>query len=334
MPGEIYDECIRCPQTGEPLAEVGENLVSPSDRRYVIDDGIPLLYADETDDVAIGVTHRVREFYEEVPFPSYNDFDTIDRFVKKADEGVFARLLRKQLPAGLKVVEIGCGTGQLSNYLAATTGSSVYATDMTHASLRLGNDFARRNGINGVRFIQMNLFKPAISPESMDVLVSNGVLHNTYDPKKAFLRIMQLVKPGGYVILGLYNHIGRLRTDLRRFWVKLLGRRMLFLDPYLRKDISAARREAWIRDQYFHPQETKHSMSEMLAWFAEANVSFVSSVPTIHGSFTGDAKLFEPQDSGTAFGRLLAETRMLVSPFATTGGLFIVIGRKIDRASS
>ena len=25
---------------------------------------------------------------------------------------------------------------------------------------------------------------------------------------------MQLVKSGGYVILGLYNHIGRLRTDL------------------------------------------------------------------------------------------------------------------------
>jgi len=102
---------------------------------------------------------------EEVPFPSYNDFDTIDRFVKKADEGVFARLLRKQLPANSKVVEIGCGTGQLSNYLAATTGSSVYATDMTHASLRLGNDFARRNGIGRVRFIQMNLFKPALTCE-------------------------------------------------------------------------------------------------------------------------------------------------------------------------
>ena len=106
-----------------------ESLVSASDRRYLIDDGIPLLYTDENDDVAIGVTHRVRESYEEVPFPSYNDFDTIDRFVKKAEEGVFARLLRKQLPANSRVVEIGCGTGQLSNYMAATTGSRVYATD-------------------------------------------------------------------------------------------------------------------------------------------------------------------------------------------------------------
>jgi hypothetical protein len=35
-----------------------------------------------------------------------------------------------------------------------------------------------------------------------------------------------------------------------------------------------------------------------------------------------------PQNPGTALDRLLAETRMLVSPFATTGGLFICIGRK------
>jgi 2-polyprenyl-3-methyl-5-hydroxy-6-metoxy-1,4-benzoquinol methylase len=37
----------------------------------------------------------------------------------------------------IPVSSIGCGTGQLSNFLAATTMSGVYATDMTRASLRL-----------------------------------------------------------------------------------------------------------------------------------------------------------------------------------------------------
>ena len=69
-------------------------------------------------------------------------------------------------------------------------------------------------------------------------------------------------------------------------------------------------------------------MSELLGWFAEANVSFVSSVPKIHGRFTAAAQLFAPEDPGTALDRLLAETRMLISPFAATGGLFIYIGRK------
>jgi SAM-dependent methyltransferase len=328
MSGEPFDECIRCPHAGEPLTLCGEHLVSPSERRYLVQDGIPLLYADENEEAAVGVTHTVRDFFEETPFPNYNDFDTIDTFVRKADQGVFARLLRTQLPPNARVLDIGCGTGQLSNYLAATTESNVYATDMSLASLRLGCEFARRNRIDAVRFVQMNLFKPAIRRESMDVLIANGVLHTTYDTRKAFLSIVRLVKPGGYVIVGLNNHIGRLRTDLRGFLVKCFGRKALFLDPYLRRNISAARREAWIRDQYFCPRVRKHSMSEVLAWFAEANVSFVSSIPSILGTFTSDSELIAPQSPGTALDRLRAEARMLISPLATTGGLFLFIGRK------
>lgn len=328
MSGETFDECLQCPHAGEPLTLYGEYLVTPSQRRYPVEDGIPRLYADEGEGAAVGVTHAVRDFFEEVPFPNYNDFDTIDTFLTKADQGVFARMLRTQLPPDARVLEIGCGTGQLSNYLAATTGSTVYATDMSLAALHLGHDFARRNGVDGIRFIQMNLFKPAIRQESMDVIISNGVLHTTYDTRRAFLSIVRLLKPGGYIIIGLNNHIGRLRTDLRRFWVRCLGRRMLFLDPYLRRDLSPARREAWILDQYFCPQVRKHSMSEVLAWFAEADVSFVSSIPKIRGTFTGDEQLFAPESPGTALDRLLAEIRMLFSPLATTGGLFLFIGRK------
>ena len=73
MSGEPFDELIRCPHTGEPLSVSGDQLVTPSGRRYDVENGIPLLYADEKEESAIGVTHTVREFYEEVPFPNYND---------------------------------------------------------------------------------------------------------------------------------------------------------------------------------------------------------------------------------------------------------------------
>ena len=65
---------------------------------------------------------------------------------------------------GGRVLEVGCGTGQMSNYLAATTPSHVYASDLTPASLRLGVNFARENGIEGITFMQMNLFRPCIAP--------------------------------------------------------------------------------------------------------------------------------------------------------------------------
>ena len=313
-------------------------MVSTSGRQYPIADEIPLLFVEEDGSTPAAttkllgtdgkVTHAVQDFYEEAPFPNYNSFDNIASFVKRADTGIFARLLRQQIPINSNVLEVGCGTAQLSNYLAATTPTRVYAADMTLASLRLGHDFAKRNGIEGVRFIQTNLFVPPIKPQSMDIVISNGVLHHTYDTKKAFMSISRLVKPGGYIIIGLYNHIGRLRTDLRRGLVKVFGERVLFLDPHLRNNLSQEKRRAWINDQYYHPQERKHSISELIQWFGEAGFSFVSSIPKIIGDFSNEERLFEPQRSGTPFDRTAAEIGMLFSSLGGEGGLYICIGRR------
>lgn len=264
-----FDENIVCPISGALLEQERNRLIAPGGFEYLMVDGLPLLYVDENqttpapanETAEAKITHGVQNFYENVPFPNYNSFDDLSSFVRRANVSIFARLLHEQMPLNANILEIGCGTGQLSCYLAATTLSRVYATDMTVASLRLGHDFATRNAIKGIRFVQMNLFRPAILPSSMDVVISNGVLHHTYDTKKAFMTIVPLVKPGGYIIIGLYNHIGRLQTDIRRALIKLFGDKILLLDPHLRKDQSAERRRAWIRDQYFHPQERKHSIS-------------------------------------------------------------------------
>jgi SAM-dependent methyltransferase len=331
----IFDENVVCPATGESLQPAGDGFAAPSGRNYAVADGIPLLFVDEDgtanaapDRQAKPVTHAVQDFYEDAPFPNYNSFDNLAAFVRRADVSVFARLLRNQLPLNANVLEIGCGTGQMSNYLAATTLSRVYATDMTLASLRLGRDFAVRSGIGGVRFVQMNLFMPAIRPASMDVVIANGVLHHTYDTRKAFRSVARLVKPGGHIVLGLYNGIGRLRTDLRRVLTKTFGEGVLVLDPVLRRELSPEKRRAWIRDQYFHPQERKHSISEVLGWFAAEGFAFVSSIPKIVGTFRDDEPMFWPQNPGNAFDRRVAEVAMLLSHSGGEGGVFICIGRR------
>ena len=335
MAATIFDENIVCPVTGEVLKVAdGDLIAANAGRRYAFKDEIPLLFVEEAGtqataaDSADRVTQAVQGFYEDAPFPNYNSFDKLATFVERANQGVFARLLREQIPMNANVLEVGCGTGQLSNFLAATTVSRVYATDMTLPSLQLGRGFADRNGIHGVRFVQMNLFAPAIRPESMDIVITNGVLHHTHDTRKAFERVSRLVKPGGCIVVGLYNHIGRLRTDFRRVLVKVFGERVLFLDPHLRSEMSPEKRRAWIRDQYHHPQERKHSISEVIEWFDAAGFSFVSSIPKIVGTFAGNERLFESRSRGTSFDRYAAEIGMLFSHFGGEGGLFICIGRR------
>ncbi|MBM3516962.1 MAG: methyltransferase domain-containing protein, partial [Alphaproteobacteria bacterium] len=308
--GEFLDDNIVCPVSGGRLEPVGASPISAaSGRRYAIDDGIPRLFVDDAEgveapipDLARGdrVTHAVQTFYEDAPFPNYNDFNSLETFVRRADAGIFARLLREQVPMNSTVLEVGCRTGQLINYLGATTMARVYAADMTLPSLELGHAFATQHGINGVRFMQMNLFRPCIREVSMDFVVSNGVLHHTADARRAFLSIARLVKPGGFILVGLYDKIGRLRTDFRRVLYRHFGEWVLALDPHLRRNLSPAKRRAWIQDQYRHPQETKHTMSETLEWFAAAGFSFVSSIPGITKRLSASERLFEPHDLGTA----------------------------------
>jgi ubiquinone/menaquinone biosynthesis C-methylase UbiE len=75
---------------------------------------------------------------------NYNEFDSLESFLQRAIKGLFAHLLSKQIPIGARVLEVGCGTGQLSNYLAATCMAHVYASDISVASLRLGQAFAAK----------------------------------------------------------------------------------------------------------------------------------------------------------------------------------------------
>ncbi len=94
-------------------------------------------------------------------------------------------MLDESIPYNSTVLEVGCGTGQLTNFLGISC-RRVIGTDMCLNSLRLAEDFRREHGLDRVRFVQMNLFKPCFKPEQFDVVLCNGVLHHTADPCGGF----------------------------------------------------------------------------------------------------------------------------------------------------
>jgi SAM-dependent methyltransferase len=296
---------------------------------YPCDGDIPLLFHPHDPKDKRDVTQIVREFYEENPFPNYDDFDSGASLQEKARRGIFARLLDEQIPKGAYVLEVGCGTGQLTNFLGIHWNRQVIGSDLCLNSLRIANGFRSRCQIPNSGFLQMNLFNPAFQPESFDVVVSNGVLHHTSDPVAGFESIGRLVKPKGKIIIGLYNTIGRLTTDFRRFLFRISGDRLSFLDGHMRnKNYNAARKRAWYLDQYKHPVESEHSIDEVLSWFDQKGFEFLTSIPKAdHTAFLPDERLFFPHDRGTRSSRLLTQLGMLMRG-GTDGALFIMIGRK------
>jgi SAM-dependent methyltransferase/uncharacterized protein YbaR (Trm112 family) len=327
-----YVEVFACPACREDLAFEDQNIQCPSCKAvFPVDGGIPLLLVPN-EGQANHVTDVVKAFYEENPFPNYDNLDSKQSLIEKARRGIFARLLDEQIPKEARVLEVGCGTGQLTNFLGIHWKRHVFGSDICLNSLRLAKAFRDNNGIKNAEFVQMNLFKPAFRVGAFDVVIANGVLHHTSDPLGGFLSISSLVKPGGCIIIGLYNRIGRLITYLRRVLFRLSGNRLRLLDAHMRNpNYNETRKRAWYMDQYKHPLESGHSFDEVIGWFESSGFKFLFSIPKIDISpFSEHERLFEPHDKGTKLARLATQLEMLLSGGAD-GALFIMIGLKVKQ---
>ena len=321
-----------CPVCSGEFEIVAQTLRCPHcDRIFESDNGIPQLFWPAGDQVpSTDVTGIVKAFYEENPFPNYDDVESSFTLREKARKGIFAQLLDDNLPLTAKVLEVGCGTGQLSNFLGECSTRTVVGADLCLNSLRLAQGFKLRNQLGNVSFNQINLFRPPFKAESFDVVLSNGVLHHTSDPFGGFKSIVRLLKKGGVVLIGLYNTYGRLPTDFRRAMIRTFGDKAAVLDPHLRKDsLNEGRRRAWLFDQYKHPHESKHTYGEVLEWFDQCGIEFITSIPTCTGSPLGQTdKLFDrTEPRPTSMARFRTQLGMLLKGGAE-GGLFIMIGRK------
>ena len=285
-------------------------------------DRIPSLFIDED---GTGVTGRVKEFYEENPFPNYAGLETFGDLVTKGNANAFSKQLLDAIGYNKLILECGCGTGQLSHYLQLNN-NTVLGIDMSLSSLSLAVDFKRRNQLERCGFVQMNIFDLAIQEGTFDVVISHGVLHHTMDARRAFGHIVHKLKPGGLVIVGLYNKPARLPTWVRSKLIRLLGPR---IDYVVRNRIIDERKaDVWVQDQYFNPHETWHSLDEVLGWFAENDVDYLSASPGIMDTDSeGATDLSAPTDPGTRYQRWITQLSWL-GTIAREGALFDMIGRK------
>jgi SAM-dependent methyltransferase len=288
---------------------------------YAAPDGIPdLRLPGDTS------TDTVREFYERAPFPGYRPRDNLDALRARAERSEFARLLDAAIPPDARILEVGCGTGQMSLYLASAD-RMVIGADLTRASLQLGAAAAKRFGVSGVQFVETDLHHPGLRQGAFDVVYTSGVLHHTRDPRRSFEAILPLLRPGGMMVIGLYNAFARIPLRLRRAIARLSGFRWIPFDPVLRDRRSEpARREAWVRDQYRHPEEHRHTAAEIRDWFAKSGIEYLRTYPSLlMGEETGD--LFAADKDYWPAEAWLSQMGWMAT-LGYEGGLFVTIGRR------
>jgi SAM-dependent methyltransferase len=272
-------------------------------------------------------TDTVRRFYERAPFPGYPPRDNLHALRARAGRSAFAQLLDRAIPGDARIVDVGCGTGQMPLYLARAD-RLVIGADLTRASLLLGAAAARRFGLDRVQFVETDLHRPALRAGAFDVVYSSGVVHHTADPRAAFARLAALARPGGAIVLGVYNAIARVPLRLRRAVARITRFRLIPFDPVLRdRRNQPERREAWLRDQYRHPEEHRHTLAEVQRWFSENGVEYLRAYPS---AVLGESavELFEAAGDNWRPEGWLAQLGWMRA-LGREGGLFFTIGRRL-----
>lgn len=101
---------------------------------------------------------------------------------------------------GRLVLDAGCGMGRYLR-VAAGAGARVVGLDLSW-SLRAARELTA--GLPGVRLVRGDLLRPPLAAGTFDHIYSLGVLDHTPDPRRAFLALAGLLKPGGRLVVWVY----------------------------------------------------------------------------------------------------------------------------------
>ena len=104
----------------------------------------------------------------------------------------------------------GCGTGSDAvQVIQSFKNAKALAIDMSLTSLAYAKRATTEFGIHNIEFQQADILELGALDRQFDLIVSSGVLHHMRDPLVGWRNLVGLLRPDGYMNIGLYSRRAR-----------------------------------------------------------------------------------------------------------------------------
>ncbi|HEV8287174.1 MAG TPA: methyltransferase domain-containing protein [Chitinophagaceae bacterium] len=138
---------------------------------------------------------------------------------------------------GKKILEIGCGTGYLSYYIAKKTGMQVIGSDLCKPFIE---DASKKYVLPNLSYDTLDFNKAAASVDDrFDYIIGNGILHHLYyNLNEVLVTLKKLLNSQGKIIFmepNIYNpYVAAIFKNKRlRKWARLEPDEMAFSKKFI-----------------------------------------------------------------------------------------------------
>ncbi|MEX2451862.1 MAG: class I SAM-dependent methyltransferase [Rhodospirillales bacterium] len=209
---------------------------------------------------------RNRQWWERLPM-TYADWDAEDRLPKTPQDFLdIEKTLLSDSPflgtkydfsqvKGLRILEIGCGSGVLSCRLAREA-AEVTAIDITETAVTLAKRNATGQNVT-IDILNADAERMPFADNSFDYVFSWGVLHHSSNMDNALKEVSRVLTPGGHGLVMVYHRRSIAYYIHGLYWLLIKGK--IFKGDTLHTV------QRHYTDGYHHRYVRKSEMAEILS---------------------------------------------------------------------
>ena len=149
----------------------------------------------------------IQEFYSRNPFPGPYTWEQIMQYGYPPGNR-YLKTIDRYMHDHETVLDVGCGTGLISNLFATRYLSKFVGVDFSDG-IDYAQSLAEKNQIDNVEFIKQDFFNYTPN-EQFDIIICQSFITHVPDYVDAINKMTNMLNPGGTLIIGVYNNYGKI----------------------------------------------------------------------------------------------------------------------------